>query len=130
MSCQEMEQITSTGLSKVVLHLNPVVKTRHGKVRGSFADGVNTFKGIRYAAAPFEAYRRDVCSRVLLCARAANIAGLEHPALGPELNIHSPSLFRQRRPTANQADQVVAADQTHQSPVEHHRNLGDVLLIH
>ena len=29
--------------------MKPVVKTRHGKARGSVADGVNTFKGIRYS---------------------------------------------------------------------------------
>ena len=37
--------------------MNPVVETQHGKVRGSVADGINTFKGIPYAAPPFGANR-------------------------------------------------------------------------
>ncbi len=37
--------------------MNPVVKTRYGEIRGSIADGVNTFKGIPYAAPPFGANR-------------------------------------------------------------------------
>src|SRR5262245_28031984 len=38
-------------------HMNPVVKTRCGEVRGGIADGINTFKGIPYAAPPFGANR-------------------------------------------------------------------------
>src|SRR6185295_18324234 len=38
---------------KEVLHMNPVIKTRCGEVRGSVANGVNTFTGIPYAAPPF-----------------------------------------------------------------------------
>ncbi len=37
--------------------MNKVVNTRNGKVHGRVADGVNTFKGIPYAAPPFGANR-------------------------------------------------------------------------
>jgi para-nitrobenzyl esterase len=37
--------------------MNAVVKIRHGEVRGSAADGVNSFKGIPYASPPFGANR-------------------------------------------------------------------------
>jgi carboxylesterase type B len=37
--------------------MNAVVKTRQREVRGSFVDGVHTFKGIPYAAPPFGARR-------------------------------------------------------------------------
>jgi carboxylesterase type B len=37
--------------------MNTVVKTQYGQVRGSVTDGLNTFKGIPYAAPPFGANR-------------------------------------------------------------------------
>jgi carboxylesterase 2/para-nitrobenzyl esterase len=37
--------------------MDPVVETRRGKLRGRLADGVATFKGVRYAAPPFGANR-------------------------------------------------------------------------
>ena len=37
--------------------LQAVIKTAYGAVRGSVADGVNTFRGIPYAAPPFGANR-------------------------------------------------------------------------
>src|SRR5690242_14732850 len=33
--------------------MNSVVKTRYGEIRGSVSNGVNTFKGVPYAAPPF-----------------------------------------------------------------------------
>src|SRR4030095_207261 len=41
-----------------------------------------------------------------------------------------PSRFRRRGPIDHQTDQVVATDYAQHPPVEHYRNLGDILLIH
>lgn len=38
-------------------HMNAVVKTQQGEIRGILVDGVRTFKGIPYAAPPFGARR-------------------------------------------------------------------------
>jgi para-nitrobenzyl esterase len=37
--------------------MNVVIKIRDGEVRGNAIDGVNSFKGIPYAAPPFGANR-------------------------------------------------------------------------
>jgi carboxylesterase type B len=37
--------------------MRAVVKTQHGELRGCFADGVHSFKGIPYAAPPFGVHR-------------------------------------------------------------------------
>src|SRR5450631_1123512 len=39
------------------MYLNAIVTVRPGKVQGSLSDGVYAFKGIPYAAPPFNAYR-------------------------------------------------------------------------
>src|SRR5262245_30798057 len=39
------------------MHMKAVVTTRYGRLRGSVADRVNTFKGIPFAAPPFGANR-------------------------------------------------------------------------
>ena len=36
-------------------HMDPIVETRRGKLRGRLTDGVTAFKGVPYAAPPFGA---------------------------------------------------------------------------
>jgi carboxylesterase type B len=38
-------------------NMNSIVKTRHGKLRGRLCDGVAAFKGVAYAAPPFQTNR-------------------------------------------------------------------------
>jgi para-nitrobenzyl esterase len=103
--------------------MNAVVKTRHGGVRGSVADGVNSFKGIPYAAPPFGANRlrppqpvvawsgvRDALNFGATVPQPSNLSSLDdllsellpNPSIPGEdclnLNIWSPDLGSVRHP--------------------------------